>query len=205
MPDMFIPLTGGLNLQEDPTQCPPGSLRDCMNYEVTQKEGYSLRKGWWYYDGTLLGTELEDFLYIYYQSGWNSVSARYGEQIVLNLGGPTVNMICIGWGNLGSGKGVLVLANTIGGVSYTTMSQQSVQSVAGTLSGFALSTSQVIQQAGYYAPGGDPYLNADGLSTKSYLTINQNIIAAQQNPLAVPGATTTACDAAFMLADNTYA
>lgn len=205
MPDLIIPLTGGLSLQEDPTQCVPGTLRDCLNYEVTQQSGYSLRQGWWYYDGSMLGVEPQDFLYIYFTSGWNSVAARYGENIAITFG-TTINVICMGFANLGSGKGVLVFANPIGGTNFSSLSQQTVGTpITGTISGFSLTGNQVVQQVGYYGAVSDPYnAGANGLLCSSYNTLVQNVIAASQSTLAVPGHSTTPPDSSFLLADSTY-
>lgn len=207
MPDLVIPLEGGLNLQDDPTQCPPGTLRDCLNFEVTQQAGYSLRGGWQFYDGTIMGTELQDFLYLYITSGWNSVNAIYGEQITLTVGGVSVLVICIGFSNLGGGKAILAFINTIGGPSYATLSQLSLTAAAGALSGFSLAATTVIQQAGYYGSNSDPYVGgANGLRGTSYENILQTVIATSQvtQILTVPGNQNSSPDASFLLADNTY-
>lgn len=206
MPELTIPLEGGLNLQDDPTQCPPGTCRDGLNFEVTQQAGYSLRQGWCGYDGSILGTELQDFLFINALSGWNSTDAKYGEQITITLAGPnTVNLICIGWTDLGAGKGLLVLANSIGGTAYTSLQGRTTTAVAGTISGFALSGTQTIMQAGVFSTLADPFVSGAGLSPFSYNYILQTIIATQQIPLAVPGNPLSGLDASFLLADNTYA
>lgn len=204
MPELIIPLEGGLNLQDDPTACPPGTCRNALNFEVTQQAGYSLRKGWTGYDGTIIGAELEDFLYIHYTSGWNAVSAIYGEQIVLTVGGVSVNVICVGWQNLGSGTGVLVVANTIGGTAYNTLSQRISTATAGTLSGFGLTGNWVIQQAGFYTNSGDIFVGGIGLTPSSYSYILQQVIAGLQSALPVPGNPLSGLDAGFLLADNTY-
>ena len=205
MPNIIIPLAGGLSLQEDPTQCPPGTLRDVLNFEVTQQSGYSIRAGWMPYDGTLQGTELQDFYYLYFTAGWNAVNAIYGEQITLNIGGNNTNFICIGFGVITAGTtGVLVLANIIGGTNYLPVYNLVATAASGAISGFTLSSGCQISQAS--ASGPDPFNSSNNfLSCSSYGLMLQNVIAQHQTALNVPGAPLDSPDACFLLADASYA
>ena len=147
---------------------------------------------------------------ITYTSGWNTIAAKYGEQIVLTLfGGAVVNTICVGWQNLGTGNGILVLANTIGGTAYTSLttsvSGNNTTAIAGTVSGFSLAGAQIIQQAGIFSTAADPFVGGSGLSPNSYSYILQSVIATLQTSFAVPGNNLSGVDACFLLADNTYA
>ena len=60
-PEMFpkpealtVPLTGGLDFISPKTQVNPGSLQECMNYEVARESGYSLSRGLMAYSGRSL-------------------------------------------------------------------------------------------------------------------------------------------------------
>lgn len=60
-PEMFpkpealtVPLTSGLDFISPKTQVNPGSLQECMNYEVARESGYSLSRGLMAYSGRSL-------------------------------------------------------------------------------------------------------------------------------------------------------
>lgn len=212
MPDLIIPLSGGLNLQEDPTQCPPGTLRDCLNYEATPNApGYSLRDGWCRYDGHVLGTELSDFYFFNWAaaSGWNSVAPVYGSTVTLTVGGNAVTATVIGFVNSGT-SGTLIFAYSGGSLAtYYPISQQTVtHAVSGSSiwNGF----SYVIQQAGFYNANADPATpgGSGALTPFSYSQrLLKNIASKQQTFNLFPsigGNTQSPPDAAFLLNDIAY-
>lgn len=206
MPELTIPLEGGLNLQDDPTACPVGTLRDCLNFEVTQQAGYSLRPGWRGYDGTILGDELQDFLFIFFQSGWNAVNAIYGEKLTLTLtpSGAVVTAICIGFSALSGSAGLLVFANVSGGTTnYLSLTASHTSLIVGAQSGFSNNADQVILQSGVYRTAAD-FQTGGGLTPSSYFYLLKTAIASSHTQLDVPGNPLSGLDASFLLADNTY-
>lgn len=207
MPDIVVSLTGGLSLQEDPTQCAPGTLRDALNYEVTQQDGYSLRPGWAFYDGTIIGQELQDYLYVDVSTGWNAVLPSYAEKLTLTVGGIAVLATCIGFYNQGAIRVICFAYANQSIYSYLSIVGSTVTAIAGAISGFAWAGSKVVQQVGYYSNNGDPITPTvtGGFSVSSYLQLNAVINAYQTASVkTVPGNPLSPVDSTFMVNDIPY-
>lgn len=207
MPDLIIPLEGGVNLQDDPTACPPGSLRDCLNFEVTQQAGYSLRQGWTFFDGSIIGQELTDFLFVNFTTGWNAVAPIYGEMLLLTtaIGGP-FPVISLGFFNNGTTRVLCFAYANLAYLSYVPLSQVGVTQIQGGLSGFLWNGSTTIQQAGFFNSNADYAVPGNGLSPYTYqlslaTTVNGN---QSTSVLKVPGNPQSPPDSTFLVNDITY-
>ena len=58
---VMIPATTGIDQNEDKLRLPPGTLRDCLNYEVAYRSGYSSLEGMIRYDGRDLGDDVDAY------------------------------------------------------------------------------------------------------------------------------------------------
>lgn len=197
MPDLVIPLSGGLNLQDDPTQCPPGSLRDCLNFEVTQQDGYSCRQGWAPYDGTVIAQELTVFLFVEFGAGNVTGTPVYGENVALTVtGGVVINVICLGMTG-GNSDVAFVYNNTTAG-SYVNWKGLNVTAAVGSVSGFT------VNPLTYPVLNTQVYLPTT-LSSSGYIALLAGMSTNQAAAVnAVPGNALSPPDSTFFLSDAAY-
>lgn len=79
-----IKLAGGLNLRIDKASVNPGTLQDCLNYEVTDVDGYSRIAGMERFDGQF---RLADYRYLRLRG--SIVSGRFDAGDTIRLGAST--------------------------------------------------------------------------------------------------------------------
>jgi len=101
---LVVECAGGLDLQTPPISAPNGTLRDCLNFEVSTKGGYSQCSGWTIHDGGILGPDVPRFCYLTFRiANWNGISFTYGEQVALTVQfsgtilTQQININCIGF------------------------------------------------------------------------------------------------------------
>jgi hypothetical protein len=200
MPVLTFPASGGIDLQGDPTQRDPGTLRDCLNFEQNQQFGYTQCAGWARYDGSTTCEELLDFYFV--GDGVPiSGSPIFGEQITVSVtqfGGlaATFNAILIGASGA-FGRLCFAYANTSSS-SFVAIESSTLVSITGALSGFTVGAGAMVYQTGVF--------NANAVGQASYATLLLLAQLAHKNSVAVvPGNLNSPVDASFVLSDVTYA
>jgi len=81
----LVQFAGGLDLQSDPLTAPAGTLKHCVNFEVTTEAGYTKSGGWLPADGSLIGPEIPDFLFFTYKASELTGAFVPNELVTLNL------------------------------------------------------------------------------------------------------------------------
>lgn len=211
MSETLVALSGGLDLQSPNVAAAKGTLRDCLNFEVNTQAGYTRIDGHMPHDGTIMGPDIEDFVYVKVaRLNWNNVDFQYGEGVSLDLVGDgfvgiqTVLANCIGWSAPFGGvsdptlNGVFLLAFVPGSFSSSlNISACRVNQVTGLSS--AASLSFLVE----------PQLHkvSDGLLSPvdyaSYRALVELRHVAAIDP--VPGEPNSSLDASFTYKDVDYA
>lgn len=204
MSETLVLLSGGLDLQSTNVSSPKGTLRDCLNFEVGTQDGYTRIDGHMPHDGTVMGPDVEDFVYITFtDDDWNLIDFQYGEVVSILLsstdftGTKSKTTTCIGWQQpVGANPGVLILAFVPGtyAESYN-ISNCSLSLATGATSGGTLTLITPLHKA------------SDGLLSPSTYDAYHALI--EFNHVAsvgvVPGEPKSSCDAAFTYKDVDYA
>lgn len=206
MSETLVLLSGGLDLQSPNVAAPKGTLRDCLNFEVGTQGGYSRIGGHMPHDGTVVGPNVVDFLYVSVPVlTWNSTDFEYGEEVLLDItsgdfvGTKQTTVNCIGWvAPFGINPGTLILSFT-----------PATFSSAFYLSSVAVEVALGLNSGGSFTVVGGTSLRkaSDGLLTpQNYGAYRSNIetrhIAAIQ---PVPGELSACVDASFTYKDVDYA
>ena len=206
MSETLVVLSGGLDLQSPNVAAAKGTLRDCLNVEVGTQGGYVQIDGHMPHDGTVMGPDIEDFLYIGVQpADWGGIDFQYGESVTLGLisgnfsGVQSATANCIGWAApSGPLNGTLILAfvpSTFFDAFF--LSDCAVVNATGTTSSATLS----------YAGGSSLRKVSDGLLTAtqydSYRSMIDRLHIAAIEP--VPGEPNSSVDASFTYKDTDYA
>lgn len=211
MSETLIALSGGLDLQSPNVAAAKGTLRDCLNFEVNTQSGYTQIDGHMPHDGTIMGPDIEDFVYVKVaRINWNNIDFQYGEAVSLDLVGDgfvgiqTVLANCIGW------------AAPFGGVSDPTLNGVFLLAfVPGTFaSSLNISACRVNQVTGLFSGAGmsflvEPQLQkvSDGLlSPVDYASYRSLVELRHVSAISpVPGERNSSLDASFTYKDTDYA
>ena len=197
---------GGLDVQSDPTECAAGTLRDCLNFEVNQSAGYSRRLGYVPYDGTIVGQEQLEFLYLFF--GFTTYTGGvpiYGEQMTLTVGSG-INVILIGTDAAAGNVSYIIFAyNNTTTANFVDWPNIVPSAVSGAISGFSITglTTNVSLTSVYSGTSGTnfgPNLNVSDYALYLLNIGSMEVAAAKPipgNPLSPP-------DSTFLLNDTTY-
>lgn len=202
MPELIIPCSGGLDLQSDPTQCAPGTLRNCLNFEQSQSYGYTQCKGWSRYDGSITVEELLDFYFFVYSSVTGT--PVFGERV-------DIVMIPASASTPVTLSAIFIGRNTISHVicfAYTNVSPQSFINVQGAeivsvsfiqSGATASAAAQIIYQLCVYDSTsplvGSGYGGMFNIVQSQHSSVVQRVLGNSNSPV----------DACFILNDVTYA
>lgn len=206
MSETLVVLSGGLDLQSPNVAAAKGTLRDCLNVEVGTQGGYVQIDGHMPHDGTIMGPDIEDFVYVEVPIlFWNTIPFQYGEVIELDLSSPDfsgsqiVSVNCIGWSDpFGPINGVLLMAFVPGTFGDSlNISGCMINTANAALSGASAS----------FLPPSQLHKVSDGLLSPqnydAYRTLIESRHVAAIDP--VPGELTSCIDAAFTYKDVDYA
>lgn len=205
MSETLVLLSGGLDLQSPNVAAPKGTLRDCLNFEVGTQGGYTRINGHMPDDGTVMGPDVPDFMYVSVPiAEWNGTAFQYGESVTLDItsadfvGTQFVTLNCIGFSTPLIGlPGVLLLAFIPGEFrSVFSLEQCSLEAAAGNASGagFVPATNAAMR----FASQG--LLSPQNYGAYRALSETQHIAAIS----AVPGEVTSSPDGAFTYKDQNY-
>lgn len=206
MSETLVLLSGGLDQQSPNVAAPKGTLRNCLNFEVGTQGGYARIDGHMPHDGSVVGPNVVDFLYLPVATlQWNTIAFNYAEQVRLDItsgdfsGTQQIIVNCIGWSApFGLTNGVLMLAFT-----------PAQYSAAFNLSSVAVTLAEGLDSGATVTSGGGIALHkaSDGLLTpQNYGAYRSNIETRHVASIQpVPGELEASCDASFTYKNNDYA
>lgn len=91
MPEVTVPLTGGLELRRSKRAAAPGSLLYCKNFEVNRFDGYAKTSGFVRYDGRHVLVEPGDYFRI---TATDATQYSWTVGSVIGLGSSATGIIC---------------------------------------------------------------------------------------------------------------